>query len=73
MLANRMESAGNETPSTDEDAGLLMQQQAPSSSFQPTVVSISVSSGTTGEIIGNNIQPEMEFVVNDPVFIKATL
>lgn len=74
MLASRMETneaTGNETPSTEEegDAGLLM-QQAPS--FQLTLVSITVSNGTSGEIIGD-VAPEMEFVVNDPVFIKVTL
>jgi hypothetical protein len=74
MLANRMETpeaTGNETPSTEaeRDAGLIM-QKAPS--FQLTLVSITASNGTNGEIIGD-VTPEMEFAVNDPVFIKATL
>lgn len=74
MFANRMESneaTGNETPSAESeaDAGSTM-RQAPI--IQPTLVSISASNGTSGELIGD-VAPEMKFAVNEPVFIKATL
>ena len=75
MFASRMEATeatGNETPSagSEADAGATMPQLAPS--LQLNLISISISNGTSGEIIGD-VASEMKFAVNEPVFIKATL